>query len=85
VCGVAAGSILRHQTAAIVVILLWTLLVETLFGGFFPPVLPFGALLAAIGMGGDDGLGSLASFAVLATWAGALSLAAARFIKRDVT
>ncbi len=85
VCGVAAGSILRHQTAAIIVILIWTLLVETFFGGFFPPVLPFGAILAAIGMGADDAPGSLASFAVLTTWAAALSVAASHFIKRDVT
>jgi hypothetical protein len=85
VCGVAAGSILRHQTAAILVILIWTLLVETFFGGFFPPVLPFGAILAAIGMGAEDAPGSLASFAVLTTWAAALSVAASHFIKRDVT
>ena len=51
--GVAAGSILRNQTAAILVILLWTLLVEKFFGGFFPPVLPFGAILAAVGMGAE--------------------------------
>jgi hypothetical protein len=35
-------------------------------------------------MGADDTPGSLASLAVLATWAGALVLAATRFIKRDV-
>ena len=86
VCGVAAGSILRHQTASIILILVWTLLVEKLFGGFFPPVLPFGAILAAIGMAGDDGPGILASFAVLTSWAGALVLLARyRFITRDVT
>ena len=56
-CGVAIGSILRHQTAAIVVILVWSLLVEKLLGGFFPPVLPFGAIMAAVGMAGDDGPG----------------------------
>lgn len=85
VCGVAAGSILRHQTAAIVVILVWTLLVEKLFGGFLPPVLPFGAIMAAVGLAGDDGPGILASLSLLAAWAGVFTLGATRFIKRDVT
>ena len=85
ICGVAAGSILRHQTAVIVVLLVWTLLVEKLFGGFFPPVLPFGAILAAVGMAGDDGPGIAASLALLTAWAGVLVLAATRVIERDVT
>jgi ABC-2 type transport system permease protein len=85
ICGVAAGAILRHQTAAIVVILVWTLLVEKLFGGFFPPVLPFGAIMAAVGLAGDNGPSILAALSLLAVWAGALSLAASRFIKLDVT
>ena len=83
VCGVAAGSILRNQPTAILAILLWTALAEILFGGFLPAVLPFGAMLAAIGIGAhEDGLASLA---VLTTWAGALVLAAAHLIKRDIT
>ena len=85
VCGVAAGSILRHQTAAIVVILVWTLLVEKLFGGFFPPVLPFGAIMAAVGLAGDDGPSILASLALLSAWAGVFTFGATRVIKRDVT
>ncbi len=85
VCGVAAGSILRNQTAAILVILIWTLLVEQFFGGFFPPVLPFGAILAAVGMAGDDGPGVLGSFVVLTAWAGALVVAARGLLGRDVT
>jgi ABC-2 type transport system permease protein len=85
VCGVAAGSILRHQTAAIIVILVWTLLVEKLFSGFFPPVLPFGAILAAVGMAGDDGPGILASLSLLGAWAGVFVLVANRFTKLDVT
>jgi hypothetical protein len=84
-CGVAAGSILRHQTATIVVILVWTLLVEKLFGGFFPPVLPFGAIMAAVGLAGDDGPSILASLALLSAWAGVFTLAATRVVKRDVT
>jgi hypothetical protein len=84
-CGVAAGSILRHQTGAIVVILVWTLLVEKLFGGFFPPVLPFGAIMAAVGLAGDDGPGILASLSLLAAWAGVFTVGATRFIKLDVT
>jgi len=84
-CGVAAGSILRHQTATIVVILVWTLLVEKLFGGFFPPVLPFGAIMAGVGLAGDDGPGILASLALLSAWAGVFTLAATRVVERDVT
>ena len=82
----AAGSILRHQTAAIVVILVWTLLVEKLFGGFFPPVLPFGAILAAVGMAGEDGPGIAASLATRWPRGPACSrFAATRVIERDVT
>jgi hypothetical protein len=84
-CGVAIGSILRHQTAAIVAILVWSLLVEKLLGGFFPPILPFGAILAAVGMAGDDGPGIAPSLALLAGWAGVLTLAATHVVERDVT
>jgi ABC-2 type transport system permease protein len=83
--GVAIGSILRHQTAAIVVILVWTLLVEKLFGGFFPPVLPFGAIMAAVGLAGDDGPSILASLALLAFWASLFGFGATRSSKLDVT
>lgn len=85
VCGVAAGSILRNQTAAILVILVWTLLVEQFFGGFFPPVLPFGATLAAVGMGGEGGPGVTSAFVVLVAWAAALVVVAGRLTERDVT
>jgi ABC-2 type transport system permease protein len=85
VIGVAAGSILRHQTAAIVVILVWTLLVERFFGGFLPPVLPYGSLLAAAGLAGDDGPGILASLSVLAAWAALLAVVSRRFTRLDVT
>jgi ABC-2 type transport system permease protein len=85
VLGVAIGAILRHQTAAIVVILTWTLLVEKLFGGFLPPALPFGAILAAVGLAGDDGPGIGASLALLVVWAGAFGLGATRTGKLDVT
>lgn len=85
VCGVAIGSILRHQTAAIIAILVWTLLVEKLFSGFLPPVLPFGAILAAVGLAGDDGPSIAPSLALLAGWAGLLTLSATHVVKRDVT
>jgi ABC-2 type transport system permease protein len=84
VCGVAVGSILRNQTTAIIVILIWTLLVEQFFGGFFPPVLPFGAILAAVGMGSDNGPGVLGSFAVISGWACVLVVTAGALRKRDV-
>jgi ABC-2 type transport system permease protein len=85
-CGVAVGSILRHQTAAITLILLWTLLLEILFGGFFPPVLPFGSIIAADGLAGTSGPGVLQSLGVLGAWVCALSLLARHHsIRRDVT
>jgi hypothetical protein len=62
------------------------LLCERFFGGFLPPVLPFGAILTAAGLAGDDAPSTLASFAVLIVWAGALVLAAQQyFLRRDVT
>ncbi len=85
VLGVAVGAILRNQTAAIVAILVWTLLVERLFGGFFPPVLPFGALIAAVGLAGAHAPGIAASLALLAAWGAGLGLVAGRFAERDVT
>ena len=47
VLGVALGSILRNQTTAIIVLLLWTLLAERFVFAALPPVLPFGGLLGA--------------------------------------
>ena len=82
---VASNAHLVAVAAAIVVILVWTLLVEKLFGGFFPRVLPFGAIMAAVGLAGDDGPGILASLSLLAAWAGVFTLGATRFIKLDVT
>jgi ABC-2 type transport system permease protein len=85
-CGVAVGSILRHQTAAIIAILVWTLLVEKLFSAFLPPLMPFGSILAAVGMAGDDGPGILAALMSLTAWAGLLAVVAARrFVRLDVT
>lgn len=83
--GIAAGSIIRNQTAAIVIVLVWTLMVEQLFGGFFPPILPFGAILGVVGMVSEGGPGVLGSFIVLTAWVGVLVAAAVTLIKRDVT
>jgi hypothetical protein len=80
------GSILRHQTAALVLLLLWTLAFERFLGGVLPPVLPFGALLSAVGLAGDDAPSTAVSLAVLAAWtAGLAGLARARFVEKDVT
>ncbi len=83
--GVAIGSILRQQTAAMVAILLWTLAFERFVGGFLGPVLPFGALLSAVGLAGDDAPAIAVSLALLAGWTAALAgLARWRFVDLDV-
>lgn len=82
--GVAAGSILRNQTTAIVALLVWSLLVEKLVGGFLPPLLPFGSLMAAFGLAGAHGPPIAGALAVAAAWAAAAALVAARLVRRDV-
>jgi ABC-2 type transport system permease protein len=82
--GVAAGSILRNQTSAIVALLVWSLLVEKLVGGFLPPMLPFGSLMAAFGLAGVHGPPIAGSLAIAAAWAVAAALVAARLVRRDV-
>jgi hypothetical protein len=86
VLGVALGSIIRNQTTAILVLLLWTLLAERFLFAGLPAILPFGGLLGAVGLTGDDGPSVAASLAAAAVWAAALAtLARVRFIGRDVT
>jgi hypothetical protein len=84
--GVAIGSILRHQTAALVAILLWTLAFERFLGGVLPPVLPFSSLLAAVGLAGEGAPATGVSLAVLAGWTAAFAcLARRRFLDLDVS
>jgi ABC-type transport system involved in multi-copper enzyme maturation permease subunit len=89
--GVGVGAVIRNQTAAVVVPLLWFGIVETLLPSYpallwLHPWLP-GALTGAIG--GDDSLGALSAWAALVVflaYALLLLLVGARRIARlDVT
>jgi hypothetical protein len=86
VLGVAAGSILRNQTTALLVVLLWMLVAERFLFSPLPAVFPFGGLLSGMGLTGDNGPGALQGLAVAFAWAASLvALARWRFIGRDVT
>lgn len=88
--GVGVGSLLRNQTAAVVVALLWVLVVESLIVSFVPEVgrwLPGGAARALTGIAiPDDGLLPMWGGAVLFTCYGlAFAAAGIRFVmRRDV-
>jgi ABC-type transport system involved in multi-copper enzyme maturation permease subunit len=69
--GVGVGSLIRNQTAAIVVTLVWVMIVEGLLVSFLPEVgrwLPGGAVAALTGVTTDHG-------GLLPMWAGALLFA----------
>jgi hypothetical protein len=86
ILGVAAGSILRNQTTALLVVLLWVLVGERFLFGPVSAVLPFSGLLGAIGLAGEEGPAPAVALAIAAAWAVALVAAARlRFIGRDVT
>ena len=85
VLGVAAGSILRNQTTALLVVLLWMLVAERFLLSPLPAVFPFGGLLSGMGLTGDDGPSALQGLAVAVAWAASLvALARWRFVGRDV-
>jgi hypothetical protein len=71
--GVGVGSLIRNQTAAVVVALVWVLVVESLLVGFVPTVgrwIPGGAAAAL-----DGAANRVASGGLLPMWAGAVLLA----------
>ena len=89
--GVGLGSLIRNQTVAVVVALIWVMIVEGLVVTLLPQVgqwLPGGAVAALTGVTVDDGV-------LLPMWGGALLLAAyglafatagSRFVlQRDIT
>ena len=70
--GVGLGSLIRNQTAAVVVALVWVMVVEGLLVSFLPEVgrwLPGGAVAALTGVTTENG-------GLLPMWAGALLFAA---------
>lgn len=99
VLGVSVGALLRNQIAAIIAVVVWTLLLEPLIGGFFPVVakwLPGGALNSAMGVALQaDFSGSFSAADTLPVWGavGLLLLYAVVFaavasrttIRRDIT
>ena len=69
--GVGVGSLIRNQTAAVVVALVWVMIVEGLLVSFLPDVgrwLPGGAVAALTGVTTPNG-------GLLSMWAGALLFA----------
>jgi hypothetical protein len=71
VLGVAIGTIVRHQVAAIVGTLAWLFVAENIVGGLVPSIarfLPGTAAAAAAGIA-TPGMTELGGFLVLAAWA----------------
>ena len=92
--GVAIGSVVHSQVAALVGTLVWIFLGETLIWGLLGLIdldgaagyLPFRALDAADGTGGDDLLGYWPGVAVSLGWIAALGAAGmVRTHRRDIT
>jgi ABC-type transport system involved in multi-copper enzyme maturation permease subunit len=92
--GVAIGTVVHSQVAALVGTLVWIFLGETLLWGLFGLIdidgaaayLPFRALDGADGTGGDDLLGYWPAVAVSFGWIALFLLAgAARTLRRDIT
>ena len=92
--GVAIGSVVHSQVAALVGTLVWLFLVETLLVGLFSLLdidavqeyLPFHALDGADGTGGDNLLSYWPALAVTLGWIALLGVAGAvRTSRRDIT
>jgi ABC-2 type transport system permease protein len=92
--GVAIGSVVHSQVAALVGTLVWIFLGETLVWGLLGLVdldgvagyLPFRALDAADGTGGDDLLGHWPGVGVSLGWIGLIGAAGVvRTRRRDIT
>jgi ABC-2 type transport system permease protein len=87
--GVGVGVVVRHQTAAVAVPVLWLLVLETLLTGFqlswLRPWLPGGALAALSGARFTGSLPMAVAAGVVVAYAAALLLPGTRsFARRDV-
>ena len=92
--GVAIGLVVHNQVAALVGTLVWIFVVENLLWGLFGLLdvedaveyLPFRALDATGGSGGDQALSSGAAVVVSIVWIALLGAAGtARTLRRDIT
>jgi ABC-2 type transport system permease protein len=92
--GIAIGSVVHSQVAALVGTLVWLFVVENLLWGLFAwrgvdrlaEFLPFRALDAADGVGGEDLLSYGAGVAVSVAWVAAIGAAGVvRTRRRDIT
>jgi len=92
--GIAIGTLVQSQVAALVGTLIWVFLVETLLIGIFglidvdglSPYLLFQALDAADGSGGPDLLSYWAGVGVSLAWIAAVgAVGVARVMRRDIT
>jgi ABC-2 type transport system permease protein len=92
--GVAVGTLVQSQVAALVGTLVWVFLVETLLVGIFSLLdidrlnryLPFRALDAADGSGGPELLSYWPAVGVSAAWIAVIGAAGlARLLSRDIT
>jgi hypothetical protein len=89
--GVAVGSLIRNSTAAVIVALAWTFIIEGLLVGLLPEVgrwLPGGAAAAVSGQSvpGSELLAPAVGVLLLVAYVVAFSAAGTRFvIRRDIT
>ena len=100
--GVAIGSLVRSQLATVIGIFVWAIIIESLIGGLYPstrPYLPYTAATAlagaklggaafgpAHGLNGAGPLPFVAGAALIAAFAAAAALIAARTtVRRDIT
>ncbi len=78
VIGVGVGAVIRSQVGAVVAVLIWLFVIESLIDGLIPDLsrwAPFAAISAVTGDGGSDVLGPGVAVVVTALYA-ALALAA---------
>jgi ABC-2 type transport system permease protein len=84
VLGVAVGTLLRNQVAAVVGVLVWLLILEPLVGLIDQDWIKYnvGIAAGALGAGGNDDASMLTAALVLASWTGVLALAGALVDRR---
>lgn len=84
---VALAGACRNRTTALVGGIVWLALAEDVLGGLLriSEYLPFESVGSLVAGGSPDGLGTVASAAVLTGWTAALLVVAAASLRRDVS